>query len=321
MEQKINIGELPFRDKWDKHLTQYLKNCSYGDNRSNGIFRESNNGKDEVRHGYIIDIREGEEKLDLIKQYNILCYPEDFKELIGKPHTYAHHMNSSQVMCYNFFRPMLGEINRDIVGYYGRPTKELSSLIKIFTGEDINPSSAKCRFEYIDNSSKYVFIKAVPNGRGEASSFDFFIEDGDIKIFFEIKYTESEFGGWKETSDKSKASIANHYSYFESGYSAMIDDSIVILNKEKNCLKKSYTIFNRYYQLFRNILKVNSPNTHSIFIFPKANKSISKEFSEFASHKELFGEEMTNVKGIFWENLTNYMSDEFKEKYVNYLIP
>ena len=189
--------DMKFVEDCKKHLTTYLQNLSMvkeKKDRSNGIYRKAKDGKPEVRCGHIIDILDGENRVDLIKKYNIIGEEkcgETFKKLVVKPHTYAHHMNSSQIMCYNFFRPMMDDIVEDEIGWYGRPNGNLVSMIKESMHVDISSKTAECRFEYHDDlDGKYEFKKApgVEKGGKESSSFDFFIKDGDVRRCIAIQW-------------------------------------------------------------------------------------------------------------------------------------
>lgn len=66
------------------------------------------------------------EKVDIINKYSILpnVMPIDSETL--HLHTHAHHLNSSQIMCYNFFRPIIGEYDKSIKMYQN---SELLSLL------------------------------------------------------------------------------------------------------------------------------------------------------------------------------------------------
>ena len=77
-------------------------------------------------------------KYDVVCEKNILPGVLTDKYTIKDMHKFAHHLNSSQVLCYNFFRPLITLNNT--------PTDELSQLL----GEQgiIISGSAICSFEY-----------------------------------------------------------------------------------------------------------------------------------------------------------------------------
>ena len=156
-----------FRDKvWD-HLASYVID-TYGDSVIKGEWH----GKP-TSHRHILRI-DDEPKVEIIRKYNLLKSAQIEPFLLSKPHNEAHHLNSSQIMCYNFFRPQL---NAD--GFVQKPLKDLlNSIIGSTYGE------GKACFEYIDHNSE--------EKKGK-TNYDFYVNFEDMKVFFEIKYTENKF--------------------------------------------------------------------------------------------------------------------------------
>ena len=239
-------------------------------------------------------------------------------DLYRKPHPCAHHMNSSQVVCYEFFRPMMTvDANNYNFGYDG---KRLVELVKETIGVSIS-EGAKCFFEYEDKDTRERFkTLSKDNPKGEKSQFYFFIEDGKTEIFFEIKYTEQSFGGWTRTKKTSQKSINNHCAYVEKGYKLMLlnspfitqdfkDEMLSIKDSEFSNPKIS---FNKYYQLFRNALKADNTK-YSIFIFPAANPGPQKEFDDFNKY---LVKDQNHIIILYWECLTTYMSEAFCAKFI-----
>ena len=302
-----------FHEKWEKGLTAYLGKLD--ETRTFGSTRDHKNG-DSAEHGYIIDLRD----VEVISRFNVLGsekFKEDFEKLIGKPHTLARHLNSSQVMCYNFFRPMISDV--DTKSRWRNVSGALVKFVKETLGVSIT-EKAVCQFEYEDSKTKKTFKKyAKYKGRGENSQFDFFVQDGETKIFFEIKFTESSFGAWS-TSKISEHGIINHCAYVEKGYKGMVErspfltqeckDTILSFNEEKFADRRNP--FNLQYQLFRNALKADA-NTYSVFIFPDANPKPQKEFKAFKNNL-IDGQD--HIIALKWEDLKSYMSPEFFEKYI-----
>ena len=135
-------------------------------------------------YDHILKIGKGQNQFDVISSYNLLkgVKPDMFSD----PHRFAHHLTSSQVMCYNFFRPL---INKE-----GGLSNE---FIDILVGRNVQiPHNCTCEFEAsnpIDNTSYDMAI-------------------GPAK--FEIKFTEYGFG-------KAKKDI-RHEEKFESIYIDLI---------------------------------------------------------------------------------------------------
>lgn len=190
-------------------------------------------------------------------------------------HRCAHHLNSSQLLCYNYFRPMM---TAD-----GCPNIKLKQWVMDNIGVQLS-EKARCRFEHVVNTK-------------ERTNFDFYIKDGDIEIFFEIKYTESMFGRVKYSQRYEKK--------FEDIYKEMLT--------AQKCLpiNMPMQLFFDNYQLCRNICYVTSCNKFVVFIFPKNNTTV---FSQFEAFIPLIQSGSSNVKVVYWENVVNCNS-EFFEKY------
>gem|GEM_PF-1995920 len=307
-----------FKTRWERELGKYLQERD--PSHANGKYRGA-------CHQYIIDCDE-QDKLSLIVQDNILDdvlgMRQDFKDLIGKPHKAAHFLNSSQIVCYNFFRRMMGNgvYNDTKLRCYGHPTAEMLSFVKQKIGAEIS-SSAKCVFEYEDKNIREEFRRLVENGKGEKSNYDFYIEDGDIRIFFEIKYTETSFGNWSR-SQKTDEQIKNHCTYCKDGYVPRIQKNIfftpegkrMVADLKRDEFAKSDLFFNKQYQLYRNAMRADS-TSYSVFIFPEANPNPQEEFDSF-SNNLVPGQ--NHIIALKWEDLQEFMSDEFKKKYINFLL-
>lgn len=303
-----------FHEKWDKGLTEYLKKID--PTRTFGFTQSHKNGKP-AKHGYIIDLRDGETNIDVIKRFNVLFGQEDFERLIGKPHRFARHLNSSQVMCYNFFRPMM--MVTDSKSRWGYANGDMVKFVKETIGITI-AEKALCQFEHEDSKTKKEFMEyAKYKGKGENSQFDFFIEDGKTKIYFEIKYTESSFGPWSN-SNVSEHGILNHCAYIERGYKGMVERSLFLTQACKNRIRSFNedefanpdNPFNLHYQLFRNTLRADE-STYAVFIYPKANPGPQEEFEAFKSN---LVKGQNHIITLQWEDLTPYMSSNFIEKYI-----
>ena len=303
-----------FHEKWENGLEGYLK--KHHPTRVNGSTRKSKG--EPVKHGYIIDLKEGESDVDVISKYNVLYGQEDFGHLIGKPHSFARHMNSSQVMCYNFFRPMMTEIEPKSRRRY--VNSQMVRFVKESIGITLS-ENALCQFEHEDSKTKKIFKEyAKCKGKGEDSQFDFYIQDGEKEFYFEIKYTEDTFGGWPASKKTSLKSIANHCAYIEKGYKGLLKnsrfftkdckDSILSYSEEE--FSNPQNPFNKQYQLFRNAFKA-AENKYAIFIFPNANPGLKREFEAFKSNL-IDGQD--HIIALQWEDLTSFMRSEFKEKYI-----
>lgn len=97
-----------------------------------------------------------EEKAELINKYSLVDGVSVINPKQIHLHQYAHHLNSSQIMCYNFFRPLMDNFD----GKMYAPKAELIKLVGKLIDEEITRKDSLCNFEYIDNS-------------GETTNFDF----------------------------------------------------------------------------------------------------------------------------------------------------
>ena len=221
-----------------------------------------------------------ENKYKVVCEYNILTdvSPNMFKQ--NDMHRYAHHLNSSQVLCYNFFRPLIAE-NRN-------PTNELIELLE--KQKVIISSSATCKFEYCPDNK-------------ENTQFDFHITDDNTEVFFEIKYTEHGFG--KAPKDES------HKEKFKTIYKEYF--------AKQKCLKWNPTFkdedldndfeeFSNHYQLYRNVIRITDKNKYVILLYPKANEKAEKEAKAFIRGK-IKEEYRGNILCLHWENIVQRDSE------------
>ena len=204
-----------------------------------------------VTRDHILKIEDGQTQLEVVKKYNVL-EGVDCDLLTTKLHSDAHHLNSSQILCYNFFRPLIDSAN-------GSP--KLVEKLQNF-GVDIATIS-ECKFEYKD-------------GKGDGTEFDFYIKGknskgADTKVFIEVKYTEASLRCSEAFSPKTQARYERKY-----------NDVYTKMFAAQRCLKEkpSYNEFYTCYQCFRNVLRVENENTYSIFLYPSKNE-ISEKFSKF----------------------------------------
>jgi hypothetical protein len=239
-----------------------------------------------VAHDHILKIEDGQTKFEVVKKYNVL-EGIDRDLLATKLHRDAHHLNSSQILCYNFFRPLIDSAN-------GSP--KLVEKLQNF-GVDIATIS-ECEFEYNDH-------------KGDGTEFDFYIKGknskgADTKVFIEVKYTEASLRCSDAFSPKTQARYERKY-----------NDVYTKMFAAQRCLKEkpSYNEFYTFYQCFRNVLRVENENTYSIFLYPSKNEIAKKfcEFKDFLADSEgnkLYG---SNVLFINWEDIVK--EGELYDKY------
>lgn len=214
------------------------------------------------------------ERADVINKYSLLPNVPLIDSDTIHLHQYAHHLNSSQIMCYNFFRPM-------IEGFDGTMYHPKDDLIKLFgmeVDEELEHKNAVCNFEYIDKSK-------------DNTNFDFYFKSNQIEVFCEIKYTEEGFAKSSRAKDP--------HELFESVYKPMIDKAKDIFANGSI----SESVFNtKYYQLARNAIRATSSGKHVFFICPSANENLMNQFRQFSTEC-LTDEGRKRVKLINWEDI------------------
>lgn len=192
-------------------------------------------------------------------------------------HPGAAHMNSSQVVCISFFKKFFEktEYNKyllDILRDMG---------IAIEASDEIEAAA----FEY------------VPCNK-EGTNFDFYmVLNSKYKITFEIKYTESEFGGI--SSDKNNP--GKYDRKWDNIYRDWVKNSLY-LNVDKDTFYKSH------YQVNRNILYAGDGD-YAVFITPRANDAPQLE----EGRKYIDGMNSPYIRNIYWEDIIKSTLDRVQE--------
>lgn len=278
------------------HLTEYKKNTF--PELPDGVFKK----KSKTPYPYILPLKDG--KIDAVKQYNTLKCIADTKTFLltsEQLHIYAHHLNSSQMMCYNFFRPFISED--------GTPTRELFSILQTVGIPVSFSDNARCFFEYEQEEREW---QGERTNNSKGTNFDFYLRSGDVEIFFEIKYTEDGFGKFS----KDKNELLRHQNKFDSFYS----------DKLANCpaLKKKVEYgeeFRINYQLLRNTIRATSRNKYVVFVYDANNPHTYRQLNQFLSEYIAY-EYKNNVIALEWQKLVIASHPnqifEFWNKYLNY---
>lgn len=277
--------------KYDKFRSIVLEKIVHEfDNPEPGLFRG---------HGpydHIISNPNSTDRERIVNEYLLL---PDVPKIQGeiKLHPDAHHMNSSQIMCYNFFRPLLSEYDKNEKEY--KPSDALVDLVGKIIDTPLENKNSSCKFEYIQ-----------PNT--DTTNFDFYLKCGDVEVFFEIKYTEKEFAKKKITPESELQ--------YEKVYKPMISKAEHIF-KDKVI---SASDFLKNFQLLRNAIRAIDNNKYVVFICPRAHDNLVNQYNKF---KEQFlspkGEE--HVKLVTWESLLTAAENilisqgEFCKRYISFL--
>lgn len=281
--EKNNMSYTNFRDKVFKKLKVYREDVLHIEEK--GFFRYR--GKD-IFKDHILPINHKESNvLECLKAKDFLIKEKDL-------HRYAHHLNSSQLMCYNFFRPYI-----EVEGGKLRPNKALIKILGKYITSIKQSNDALCQFEYVQQDGEY---------KEEGTNFDFYLKSGKTEIFFEIKYTEAGYG--KCDNDQ------KHKEKFDTIYNKLIE----------NCpaIKKPVTYdkeFCKNYQLFRNSIRAKDNNKYVVFIYDENNRYCKKQLKEFL-YNYIADEYKTNIIGITWQDIVEKLDGnhckQFEEKYLEY---
>lgn len=184
---------------------------------------------------------------------------------VSKLHTYFNHLNSSQAMCFNFFYPL----------YHERKLELVTNFLGI-KNEEVNYETVCFEKDGKDGDK----IKRRP------TSFDFYFRTVSGKdIFFEIKYTEGEFGKAKDDDE--------HKEKFKEIYS----NHLLPLNQSFRSREK----FFENYQICRNLIHIEE-NSFVVFLYPTNNKKVS-EGANKAKTEILTTRFVGNFFSVTWETL------------------
>lgn len=208
-------------------------------------------------------------------------------------HKYFHHLNSSQALCINLFFPLIFE--------------EKLHLILDLLGIPKDPITDAC----FEKESE------METGVGRKTNFDFYLRlSKATKVYFEIKYTESEFGKAINDSEH-RAKFANTY---------------LPLLKDNGYINPEFRDANRFldsYQIMRNLCHIGE-HSFVVFIYPEANHKIHNQ-AQTAREINLTDEGRSKFRILTLESTIDEILkqvqtsrlkkhyQEFKVKYLSYM--
>lgn len=227
-------------------------------------------------------------------------YPTE-KCLKGSPtdtkikYHYAEHLNSSQTMCIAYFKK-----------FFESPgSEQLLAEILLAQGIDIAGCGGftDAVFEYIPCAK-------------EGTNFDFYLKLADGKqITWEIKFTESDFGGTTKTNGPKDKYITKYKNiYIPMLRKCAYYDFPNVKCDDYQCLKTgvqtddccvwdrcSIHEFYRYYQIRRNILYARKKGDYVLFLTPRENPALEdgRAYIEHYAAKWDTG----CIRNIYWEDL------------------
>lgn len=280
-------------EKFKERVYAHLGKCNSG---KPGLWR----GK---CYPHILYVPDKKDKQKIIKKYNILENARELPVILHNFHTNANHLNSSQIMCYNYFRPLLDHEGK-------HPSKEL--IRRIGANFQIDASiteKAECCFEYEQKSQNWKWPDTTEKEENEGSHFDFYIHEGNIEIFFEIKYTEDHF--------RRSSSNSNNEGNFKKKYDELYHKKIQSCPALKEI--SFDTDFKKYYQIIRNVIRITDKNKYSVFLFPEDNTRISNLLKYFVDNY-VTNEYKDHIKLIHWKDVVGKIEEDsgFTHKYLEY---
>lgn len=272
--------------KFDKVVKCYL-GSNYNIAGVPGIYKGKEYDSQGNPYMHILNIPKNKTQEEVVINSNLLPEIKTLQWIPIKLHYLAHHLNSSQIMCYNFFRRF---IDNDYI-----PSPSLITLLHNYCPLLKLEENAECQFEFIEI--------------GEDSNIDFYLKSGDVKVYCEIKYSEQCFGksgGGKNPTQK-----------FEKKYKPLFEGSPGLWK----CKVSEKSVMKNYYQLFRNAIKAQPGKNYVLFICPEDRTDLEKSFLDFKD-KFLMDDEM--IQYVYWEDLIRiseslkFNMDSFKKKYFGY---
>lgn len=273
-------------NEFGKKVKYYLGNNYNPGNAGKWV---NNKTKEVIYHKHILEIPEGKTQKDIVIESNLLGKAKEtsFFDNI-KLHPDAHHLNSSQIMCYNFFRPLISD-NKT-------PLPVLISILRKWCPKLEYQTPLCCEFEFQE--------------KGERTNFDFYLKCGEVKVYCEIKYTETNFS--------EKGGGKNPHKQYLSIYEPMINESQELWTD--NVTEEA--VMEQHFQLFRNAIRAKDKNNYVLYICPKDREDLEESFNCFKS--KYLNKNIDRIKYVYWENLIkiaelNHLDmTSFVDKYFGY---
>lgn len=183
-----------------------------------------------------------------------------------KFHDGATHLNSSQVLCINFFHKFFENEQSEAL------------LLQILRDVGLGVSDR----ERIKDAT----VEYEPNPK-ERTNFDFFLQlTSEIKIYFEVKYTENRFGG----ISPDRKNPNKYVDKWKDIYLPMVQDSPYL---SKHCDEAQ---FYKHYQIHRNIVYAQEKDI-VVFLTPRLNHALDEE------RCYIDGFYTPNIRNLYWEEI------------------
>lgn len=261
-----------------KHLAEY-KSIKLGISE-NGVYIKNNR-----KYPHILP--KEHKRLNILETYRNQFWEYHKHRPEIKLHIYFNHLNSSQAMCFNLFFPF-------------------------FVDKSLQPLLLKNILDYNAGSiSEFEFEKVIE--KKENTNFDLYLQlVNGTRIFFEIKYSEQDFGSAKD--DK------NHISKLQNIYEPRLKCKVSNEYLAPELFFKNYQVLRYIYYL--------SDSDLLFFIFPRRNKEIAKKLKNL--DRILLNGFKSRVKILYLEDMVERILNiskfrnpvfghhyrKFKEKYI-----
>ena len=203
-------------------------------------------------------------QLDAIKEYCLLEQVRDLPFTIEKLGENAHHIDSTQIMCYNFFRIFQDDL------------LAITSFFQLFNDLKIDEIK-KCAFSYEDHKDLFMGLTGETN-------FDFYAGNDVDNIYIDTKYLESSYGACQNDG--------KHNAKYEL-YMPLLSNVLSV-----DSLDKQY--FFKYYHLFKAVCRIDSKNTHLIFVVPRDRVDLQHDWFDW---HDRFIKNDVDVRLISWEDM------------------
>lgn len=266
-----------YTTKVKRHMAEYKKERLQIS--EDGVFKQN---KKHYKHILPENLKE----LNIIETFRKEFWDYSFMNEDIKLHMDFHHLNSSQAMCFNLFYPFIHEYvishhyrNYDFIKYF------LDSILDGF----IYQFEGLTDIDFL-KPVQFNFEKVLD--KKEQTNFDFFLEfKNNVKILFEIKYTEEHFG----TAKNSKS----HEDKFNKIYKPRL------INK----IQPEYCSFNenfrKNYQIIRNLSYIDD-KTYVVFLYPQKNENI-KNKNKTIIEEIILPKYQNHIKILYLEDIIDHL--------------
>jgi len=225
------MNKINYQNDTKENLIQYKKDVL-------NVSEKGINGNDGQKRLYEHILPARLEKLNIIGHYRDDFFNSEYAAI--DYHDCFHHLNSSQALCINLFFPLIAEGRMDL----------FLELLNLPEGEIVNPV--------------FEFESDIEQGGSRKTNFDFYFEIlRQLRIYFELKYTEQAFGSARNDQ--------RHRDKFKKTYLPLLINNPFIREEYKEMVP-----FLENYQILRNLIHIRDDSI-VVFLYPEANREIHEQ--------------------------------------------